>query len=920
MTTPEAFARQHIDELLTAAGWVVQSRAELNLGASRGVAVREFPLTTGFVDYLLFVDRKALGAVEAKPRGATLTGVEAQSAKYGVGLPANLPALRRPLPFLYESTGVETFFTDGRDPAPRSRRVFAFHTPETLLEWAMQPQSLRARLQQMPPLPIAGLWPAQVEAINNLERSLADDRPRALIQMATGSGKTFMAVNAIYRLVKFAGARRVLFLVDRANLGRQTLREFQQFVTPDDGRKFTELYNVQRLSTNVLDPVCRVSITTIQRLYAMLNNEPEYGEDKEEASAFDLDSVLNVPPKEVRYNPRIPVEYFDFIVTDECHRSIYHLWRQVLEYFDAYLIGLTATPSKQTFGFFHQNLVQEYTRQRAVADGVNVDGVVYRIRTQITEHGSTVDAGFYVGKRDRRTRQERWEQLDEDFTYASEQLDRDVVSESQIRTVIRAYKQRLFTDLFPGRTQVPKTIIFAKDDAHAEEIVRIVREEFGKGNDFCKKITYRVTGVDPETLIAQFRNSYDPRIAVTVDMISTGTDIKPVEVLLFMRAVQSRVLYEQMIGRGTRVISATDLQAVTSDATAKTHFVIVDAVGITEDPKVETTTLERKPSAPLAKLLEAVAQGIRDDDTLSTLAGRLTRLARRATPQDAYTVAALAAGATLSDLANRLLDAIDPDQPVNESADVDVGAHGSAPLPYAPLTDSAHRIDEACAPFDDPKLRKALVEMQVRNEQTIDAISIDRVTEARFVQSDQARTTVASFRAYLEQHKDEITALQLIYSRPYAQRALTYRQVKDLAEQLRLADQSWTTESLWMAYAQVEQDRVRGVGAQRVLADLVSLVRHAVQLDDELVPDPERVARRYAEWMADQEAQGRIFTPEQRWWLDQIARHIGVNLAISPEDLSAPPFFDRGGLFGAARVLGPDVKRVLEEMNEALAV
>ena len=842
MTTPEAFARQHIDELLTAAGWVVQSRAELNLGASRGVAVREFPLTTGFADYLLFVDRKALGAVEAKPRGATLTGVEAQSAKYGLGLPANLPALRRPLPFLYESTGVETFFTDGRDPAPRSRRVFAFHTPETLLEWAMQPQSLRARLQKMPALPIAGLWPAQVEAINNLERSLADDRPRALIQMATGSGKTFMAVNAIYRLVKFAGARRVLFLVDRANLGRQTLREFQQFVTPDDGRKFTELYNVQRLSTNVLDPVCRVSITTIQRLYAMLNNEPEYGEDKEEASAFDLDSVLNAPPKEVRYNPRIPVEYFDFIVTDECHRSIYHLWRQVLEYFDAYLIGLTATPSKQTFGFFHQNLVQEYTRQRAVADGVNVDGVVYRIRTQ-----------------------------------------------------------------------VPKTIIFAKDDAHAEEIVRIVREEFGKGNDFCKKITYRVTGVDPETLIAQFRNSYDPRIAVTVDMISTGTDIKPVEVLLFMRAVQSRVLYEQMIGRGTRVISATDLQAVTSDAAAKTHYVIVDAVGITEDPKVETTTLERKPSAPLAKLLEAVAQGIRDDDMLSTLAGRLTRLARRATPQDAYTVAALAAGATLNDLANRLLDAIDPDQPL--TVDADVGAHGCAPL-----TDPLHRIDEACAPFDDPKLRKALVEMQVRNEQTIDAISIDRVTEVRFVQSDQARTTVASFRAYLEQHKDEITALQLIYSRPYAQRALTYRQVKDLAEQLRLADQSWTTESLWMAYAQVEQDRVRGVGAQRVLADLVSLVRHAVQLDDELVPYPERVARRYAEWMADQEAQGRTFTPEQRWWLDGIARHIGVNLAISPDDLSAPPFFDRGGLFGAARVLGPNVRRVLEEMNEALAV
>ena len=323
MDLPEERARANIDRLLTAAGWQVQDRSRANLGAAVGVAVREFPLATGEADYLLFVHRKAIGAVEAKPEGATLSGVEAQSGKYSVGLPAQVPAWHRPLPFLYESTGVETFFTNSLDPQPRSRRVLAFHRPETLAEWAGDGRgevaspagqggetpplrTLRARLQQMPPLITTGLWDAQIEAITNLETSLADDRPRALIQMATGSGKTFTAVSSIYRLIKFGGARRVLFLVDRSNLGRQTLKEFQQYVTPDDGRKFTELYNVQRLTSNALDPVCRVIITTIQRLYSILCGEPDLPPELEERSWFDMEDALSQPPKVVRYNPGCP--------------------------------------------------------------------------------------------------------------------------------------------------------------------------------------------------------------------------------------------------------------------------------------------------------------------------------------------------------------------------------------------------------------------------------------------------------------------------------------------------------------------------------------------------------------------------------------------------------------------------------------
>ncbi|MEK6700178.1 MAG: DEAD/DEAH box helicase family protein, partial [Nitrospirota bacterium] len=626
---PEDIAREQIDRMLEQAGWAVQDAKAVNLYAKQGVAIREFELKSGFgtADYLLYVDGKAVGVIEAKKSGSTLTGVEIQSAKYSKGLSDGLPAWTRPLPFCYESTGIETKFTNGFDPEPCSRQVFFFHKPDTFAEWLNQTDSdtapsrhpsfsshsgldpesrdsslktldprfrgddvsrgrndelgmaaetralfgkqptLNSRIRRMPPLIEDGLWPAQIVAIKNLEKSLSENRPRALIQMATGSGKTFTAITFLYRLIKFGGAKRVLFLVDRGNLGRQALKEFQQYLSPYNNFKFTEEYIAQRLTSNTLDTTARVCICTIQRLYSMLKGV-ELPEEGDEVSAQGLDTVYKeVPPLE--YNPAIPIETFDIIVTDECHRSIYNLWRQVLEYFDASIIGLTATPNKQTFGFFNQNLVMEYGHEQAVADGVNVNYDVYRIKTAITEGGGKVEAGFYVDKRDRETRQIRWERLDEDLAYDPDQLDRAVVTPDQIRTVVRTYRDKVLTEIFPGRTWVPKTLIFAKDDSHAEDIVKIVREEFAKGNDFCQKITYKTTGRKPEDLIAEFRTSPMPRIAVTVDMIATGTDIKPLEVVLFMRSVKSRSFFEQMKGRGVRVINDDDLKAVTPDARTK---------------------------------------------------------------------------------------------------------------------------------------------------------------------------------------------------------------------------------------------------------------------------------------------------------------------------------------------------------------
>ena len=912
---PEDQARENIDRMLDAAGWAVQDLREMNLGARRGVAVRYFPLQDGKqADYLLFVDRKAAGVIEAKPEGTTLTGVAEQSGDYIVSLPPDIPHVQLPLPFVYESTGTETLFRDERDPEPRSRFVFHFHRPETLADWLAEPDTLRARLRQMPPLDTGGLWGCQVQAIRNLEQSFAGNRPRALIQMATGSGKTFTAVSSIYRLIKYARARRVLFLVDRRTLGKQTFNEFQQYAIPQDGRKFTQVYNVQHLTSNAFDPVCRVTISTIQRLYSMLRGE-ELDPELEEYSTFDL-STADARTREVAYSPDFPIETFDFIITDECHRSIYNLWRQVLEYFDAYIIGLTATPSMQTFGFFHQNLVMEYSHERAVADGVNVGYDVYLIKTRITENGATVEAGNFVDKRSKLTREVRWEQLDEDFGYTPDQLDRDVVAPDQIRTVIRRFRDDL-PKIFPGRTEVPKTLVFAKSDSHAEDIVHIMREEFGKGNEFCKKITYLTTGDTPENLIASFRNSYFPRIAVTVDMISTGTDVKPLECLLFMRDVKSRVYFDQMKGRGTRIVNPTDLQAVTPDATHKTHFVIVDAVGVTESDKTDTRPLERNPTIPFDKLLLGVALGNRDEDRLTSLANRLARLDREIEEEDRASVERVSGGVTLHDMVNGLLDAVDPDVRVEKAREL-----FSTPEPTEEqVRQAAARLtQEACTIFDAPQVRDKLVEVKQRVEQTIDTVSKDEVL---FAGADdqaaaRAREVVDSFAKFIEENKDELTALQVIYSRPYGTRHLTYEAIKELAEAIRKPPYGLTTETLWKAYERLETAKVRGAGAQRLLTDIISLIRFALNQEEVLRPFGDVVNQRFGLWLEQQAGAGRVFTREQLEWLMMIRDHIAASAAIAPEDFEYAPFYEKGGPVKARQVFGDNLNSVLDELTGVL--
>ena len=853
--TPEEKSRIEIDAQLGQCGWIVQDYRRMNISAGPGVAIREFPLSTGEADYMLYLDAKAIGVVEAKPEGHSLTGVETQSGKYLDGLPANLPNYRIPLPFAYESTGGDTRFTNYIEPAARSRPVFTFHRPEELLRLVNLDNQVRALLRQMPPLNSEKLWRVQSEAIGNLEHSLADNRPRSLIQMATGSGKTFTAVNSCYRLIKFAKAKRILFLVDRNNLGKQTLNEFQQFVSPYNGYKFNEEYTVQHLRKNTIDPASKVCITTIQRLYSILKGEEEFLEENEEGSLFETETSLIKEPLPVVYNAQMPIETFDFIVVDECHRSIYNIWRQVLDYFDASIIGLTATPTSQTIGFFNGNLVQEYTHEKAVADGVNVGYDVYRIETEISKSGAKLvrEPGIFVPHRDRRTKQRKYKELDDDLTYTANQLDRDVVAENQIRLVIRTFKEKL-SEIFPDRSEVPKTLVFAKTDLHAEDVVRIIREEFGRGNEFCQKITSK--SHKPDELLQQLRTAYNPRIAVTVDMIATGTDVKPLECLLFLRNIRSLSYFEQMKGRGCRVVDSDTLQTVTPDARNKTHFVIVDAVGVCEDEKSATKPLDRKPSVALDKLLNLVAAGAADADLVSTLASRLARLEQQVDAEQEAAIVDAAGGKTLAELSSELLRSIDADGVAQQAAETFQISEGKEPSEKQLGQVEQERMRQALKPFHNPKLRDVVLGTKRSLEQVIDEQTPDRLVRAGFDAAalEKARSLLTSFKQFIEDHKDEIDALKVLYSQPY-RAGLRYSQVKELAKAIKQPPHSLYPERLWNAYETVEPENVKAHGGKQ-LVDVIALVRHAIDPTTPLAPMSMTVEERYQEWIAEQAKAG----------------------------------------------------------------
>ncbi len=931
---PEQIARDKIDQMLVDAGWLVQSKDKVNLSAGIGVALRETNTESGSADYILFVNSKAVGVIEAKAEdlGYKLLQVEEQSARYSKdAIKIGKFMLESEKPFVYESTGTVTRFTDYRDPKPRGRNVFSFHKPETIADWIKKGPSLRERLLSMPALDATGLRPAQIVAVENLEHSFKKNRPKALIQMATGAGKTFTAATFVYRLLKHVDAKRILFVVDTKNLGEQAEQEFMTFQPNDDNRKFTELYNVQRLTSSYIASDSQVCISTIQRLYSILKGEEldESAElDNPEENSWLKKQMSKKQAIPVDYTPKVPIEQFDFIVIDECHRSIYNLWKQVLDYFDAFLIGLTATPDKRTFGFFNENVVSQYTYEESVTDGVNVPYDVYTIETEISQKGDTIKAGWYIDRRDKLTRKKRWQQEDEDTEYKRNDLDKKVVNPSQIRNIIREYKRALRTEIYPnrfdkyGEYEVPKTLVFAKTDSHADDIIKIIREEFDQGNDFCKKVTYKIDE-DPKSVLNRFRNSYNPRIAVTVDMIATGTDVKPLEVLLFMRDVKSVNYFEQMKGRGTRTINNDSLQMVSRTAKSKTHFVIVDAIGATKSKKTDSRPLERQPTVPMRNLLGAVSMGVAEEDLFLSLANRLIRLEKQITEKEKDKLLEFSGGKNLKQITKELITAYDQDEIDNKAQleidKIPVQDRTPALIDEAKKTAQEELVRQAASTFNG-ELNNYLDNVRREHEQIIDSINLDTVTKSEWdtTSVDKATAIVKDFNEYLELHKDEIKALSIFYNQPYNRREITFKMIKDVFDKLLLEQPLLAPDYVWNAYAALEE--VKSEQPKDELTALVSLIRRACDIDSELKAFDKTIDENFKNWIFKQNAgQHNRFTNEQMDWLRMIKDHVVSSYHIELDDLDYTPFDSQGGRGKMFQLFGNEMNEIINELNEVLA-
>ena len=919
---PEQKARDTIDALLRQAGWVVQSARKIDLNAGLGQAVREYQTDVGPADYVLFVDKKAVGVIETKreEEGQRLTAHETQTGGYAA---ARLKWVNNnePLPFLYESTGIITRFTDARDPRPRSREVFSFHRPETIKEWLAQDDSLRERLQHIPtlnpdhlPARELRLRDCQEIAIANLEASFKAGRPRALVQMATGAGKTYTAITSIYRLLKYAKAARILFLVDTKNLGEQAEQEMMSYVPLDDNRKFTELYNVQRLKSPFVAKDSQVCISTIQRLYSILKDTP-LDEATEEINPAELKQGKE--PMPVVYNEKVPPEFFDFIFIDECHRSIYNLWQQVIDYFDASLIGLTATPDNRTYGFFKKNVVSDYSHEKAVADGVNVGNEIYIIETTITQQGAQINAQQQVERREKLTRKKRWEMQDEDEAYSAKQLDRNIVNPDQIRTIIRTFRDKL-PEIFPGRTEVPKTLIFAKTDSHADDIIQTVRDEFGEGNAFCKKLTYKIEE-DPKSVLADFRNAYYPRIAVTVDMIATGTDVKPLECLLFMRDVKSRNYFEQMKGRGTRTLDMDDLKKVTPSAvSAKTHYVIVDAIGVTRSLKTASQPLITKPTVALKDLAMQVMMGATDEDMVSSLAGRLARFNKQLDVDDQRRIREAAGGLELTQLVGKLFAAIDADNIEARALEL-----AGQPIGSDPGDDQRQQAQQQLVSESAKVLNGELIELidTIRRdkEQTLDHDNLDGLVRAEWDKdaANNAQAFTDEFTDYLKSNQDNIAALTIFFSQPYRRRELSFDLIRQVLDKLKADKPKLAPLRVWQAYRQLDDYQ----GAQPIseLTALVALIRRVCGMDAKLSTFDDTVRRNFQNWVMKLHSGGtEKFNEEQMDWLRMIRDHVANSFHIERDDLEMSPFDGQGGLGRMYQLFGAKMESLLDELNEVL--
>lgn len=879
---PEEKARVKIDKQLRNAGWDIISRNEYLPNST--TAVKE-ALMVGNTesDYLLFVDGKAIAVVEAKREENPLGDeVKKQAEDYAVS-PQSWYALwfEKLIPLVYMANGNKIYFKNMLVEDSEYEELSQMHSPKKMLQIIGKKSEYGA----LPLLEKRGLRDCQYKAETKLEESLKLGNKKNLAVLATGSGKTYLACLASYRLLNYTQTKRILFLADRNNLAKQALSEFSLFDRTENMQQMGNLYTIKRLRKEN-DVNADIVISTIQKLFAVLTGQTiqDGNEDEEDELAKKNEEKDSKEVVELGNDLKLPPDYFQLIIVDECHRSIYGKWKKVLDYFSgATVLGLTATPTPEAYAFFNNNIIENYKYEDSIVDGVNVPSRIYRIITDVTAHGGTIEQGAKVVETAKRTGKSETHAAPITVEYGSSELDRSVVNKNQIREVLLAYKKAIYEDLYPERDKkweyIPKTLIFAKDDNHATEIVEIAEDVFKTEfenntlpKNYVQKITY--TAGDSDALITDLRTTKDFRIAVTVTLVATGTDVKPLEVVLFMKDVHSDVLYTQMKGRGCRVISDDKLKEVTPNADTKECYYIVDAVGVTESEKhIPKPGVGPGPKRPLSleHLLERLAHNEVSDDNLMLLRDYCSTINRRYEE---------------SVLFGRHLDYF-------------ITSYGFAPRKLANDINSAFAegtLVEYISPSHDNTARMALIycligNLQARNKllemqrgYMVESGDDDKVLYAGF-SKESAKTYIENFEKYLEDNKDSIEALRIIYNSEDT--LITHEMLMELQDRLLAESRQYGAYQIWKNYKLLDEqgdvEALDGKANVNALTNLIQIVRYAYKKNQKLTSLINGYAQRFSLYCGRAQ---RVLTEDQKDIMQQIAEYIINDGAITVMELN----------------------------------
>lgn len=862
--TPEEKARIKIDQWFADAGWEVINRDEYE-PTSTAVAIREGLLKDNLeADYFLFINGKAVGVLEAKREetDAFSSIVCEQAALYAKSVPNIYQTYQKPLPFIFTSNGKELYFCDFREQDHYFKQIMTIPTPHELVKKL----GINDYFAGLPTLRKKGLRDCQYEAITELEKSFRSGQQRALMVLATGAGKTYTACLAAYRMLSYTPMRRVLFLVDRNNLGKQAEGEFGTFRLTENGEAFNTIFMVNRLRSSSIPSDSNVIISTIQRLFSFLKGDTI--EDNEDDDENEPTEEVTLPP-----NPNLPHDYFDMIIIDECHRSIYGNWRKVLEYFDtARLVGLTATPIPETMAFFNNNRIVNYTLEKSIVDGVNVDCRVYRIKTQVSETGGAILEGEKFKEETRYTGEVKTVSSKETKTYTNKELNRSIINPAQIKLILTTYRDVVYTELFndpqrePNMDYLPKTLIFALNEAHATNIVQIAKEVFGRTDDrFVQKITY--SAGDSNELIRQFRNDKDFRIAVTCTLVATGTDVKPLEVVMFMRDVESLPLYIQMKGRGVRTIGDEQLRNVTPNAFSKDCFYLVDAVGVTEHEMTIPTATDESTTKiiTLKELLERISHGYFPDEYLKRLAATLARIYNKADDSQRKEFARLSHD-DMKELSARIYDALEKGTlpPFVSTEKPNLERKGLV-SPLANHADARRYLLILAAGF---------VNTLMPGEDTL---------ISKGFSIEEAKCTTEAFEEFCRENADEIEALRIIYNNEGE--PITYSMLKDLEHKLKMANNHFAPKQIWNSYAVLSPGKVKRSTTKEesdALTNIIQLVRFAFRQIERLDSVVTTSKQYFNLWLGQNQ---REITDKQREVISRIVDYIASNGACTVRDI-----------------------------------